>query len=60
MSNKINIEGIKLYGYHGCLEEEAIIGQEYCVDIYMVTDFTEASKNDDLEKRLTIAKCLAL
>ena len=27
MQNKINIEGIKLYAYHGCLEEEAKIGR---------------------------------
>jgi dihydroneopterin aldolase len=48
MAHCINIEGIKLYGYHGCLEEEARIGGHYIVDVYMTTDFTEAVKTDDL------------
>lgn len=52
MEHKINIEGIKLYAYHGCLEEEAKIGGNYVVDVYMVTDFTEAAKTDDLTKTI--------
>lgn len=48
MTHTINIEGIKLYAYHGCLEEEARIGANYIVDVYMTTDFSEALKTDDL------------
>lgn len=50
MQHSINIEGIKLYAYHGCLEEEAKIGGNYIVDVYITTDFTEAAKTDDLKK----------
>jgi dihydroneopterin aldolase len=50
MVNHINIEGIKLYAYHGCLEEEAKIGGNYIVDVYMTVDFSEAAKTDDLTK----------
>lgn len=50
MGHKIAVEGIKLYAYHGCLEEEALIGGNYIVDVYMETDFTEAAKTDDLTK----------
>jgi dihydroneopterin aldolase len=52
MENLINIEGIKLYAYHGCLEEEAKIGGNYIVDVYMATDFQEAAQTDDLEKTI--------
>lgn len=52
MLHKINIEGIKLYAYHGCLEEEARIGGNYIVDVYITTDFTEAAKTDDLNKTI--------
>jgi dihydroneopterin aldolase len=52
MIHAINIEGIKLYGYHGCLDEEAKIGGHYIVDVYMTTDFTEAAASDDLEKTI--------
>ena len=50
--NKIVIEGIKLYCYHGCLEEEAKIGADYVVDVTMETDFSEAAKTDDLTKTI--------
>jgi dihydroneopterin aldolase len=50
MTHAINIEGIKLYAYHGCLEEEAKIGGNYIVDVYMTLDFTEAANTDDLTK----------
>jgi 7,8-dihydroneopterin aldolase/epimerase/oxygenase len=48
MTHTINIEGINVYAYHGCLEEEARIGGNYIVDVHMTTDFTEAAKTDDL------------
>ena len=52
MTHIINIEGIKLYGYHGCLEEEAKIGGNYIVDVYMTTDFSSAAKTDDLNETI--------
>jgi dihydroneopterin aldolase len=52
MKHAINIEGINLYGYHGCLEEEAKIGGNYIVDVYMTVDFSEAAKTDDLTKTI--------
>ena len=50
--NKILVEGIKIYAYHGCLEEEGKIGCNYIVDVTMETDFTEAAKTDDLTKTI--------
>lgn len=52
MKHKINIEGIKLYAYHGCLDEEAKIGANYIVDVYMTTNFAEAAATDDLTKTI--------
>ena len=48
MVHSINIEGIKLYGYHGCLEEEAKIGGHYIVDVYLTTDFSQSLLTDNL------------
>ena len=45
---QINIEGIKLYAYHGCMEEEAKIGSNYLVDVFIDTDFAYASVTDNL------------
>ncbi len=52
MLNKIAVEGIKLYGYHGCLDEEAKIGGNYIVDVYLDTDFSKAAKSDDLTQTI--------
>ena len=46
----INVTGIKLYAYHGCLEEEAVIGANYVVDVRIETDFNDAQRSDDLSK----------
>lgn len=48
MINRITIEGIKLYAFHGCLDEEAKIGANYIVDVYITTDFSKAAASDDL------------
>ena len=49
---KIIVEGIKIYAYHGCLIEESKIGCNYIVDVTMETDFSEAALTDDLTKTI--------
>lgn len=48
MKHTIEVNGIKLYAHHGCLEEEGKIGGHYEVDVHMRTDFSRAAKHDDL------------
>lgn len=52
MTHLITVEGIKVYAYHGCLDEEGKIGGNYTVDVYMKTNFTEAALLDDLSKTI--------
>lgn len=52
MAHIINIEGIKVYAYHGCLEEEARIGGNYIVDVHMHTDFSKAAQSDELTETI--------
>lgn len=52
MKNIIEVNGIKLYTNHGCLQEEADIGGHYTVDVSMTTDFSLAAKEDDLSKTI--------
>lgn len=52
MMNKILVEGIRTYAYHGCLEEEAKIGGDYIVNVILETDFSAAAKTDDLTKTI--------
>lgn len=44
----IQVNNIRLYAYHGCLEEEARIGSEYRVDITVKADLTRPSETDEL------------
>ena len=46
---KIQVNNIKLYANHGCLNEEAMIGSWYQVDIEVNVDLTKSSISDDLE-----------
>lgn len=49
---KILVEGIKIFAYHGCLAEEGKIGCNYIVDVTLETDFSEAAKTDNLNKTI--------
>lgn len=46
--HKIEVNSIKLYANHGCMEEEGLIGGEYIVDVHLWLDFSEAAENDKL------------
>lgn len=50
MKHSIEVNGIKLYAFHGCLPEEEKIGGHYIVDVSVTTDFTDAANEDDLSK----------
>lgn len=52
MRNIIEVNGIRLYAYHGCLTEEGKVGGHYVVDVSMSTDFRKASEEDDLTKTI--------
>ncbi len=54
--NIIEVNGIKMHAYHGCMEEEARIGGEYVVDVSLHTNFRKAAESDDLDKTLDYVK----
>ncbi len=44
----IAIEGMTFRAYHGCMEEEQVIGNTFVVDLYMETITEKAEQSDDL------------
>ena len=44
----IKVNNIKLYAFHGCLNEEAKIGSAYSVDVSVKADLKKSAKTDDL------------
>ena len=45
---KITVSNIRVYAYHGCLEEESIIGSDYLVTVEIKADLEKASVSDNL------------
>mgnify|MGYP002712280304 FL=1 len=45
---KIFVEGIKIYAYHGCFKEEAVIGTNFLVDIELDADLSKPANSDDI------------
>ena len=58
MSDKINITGIKGYGYHGVFDFEKREGQDFIVDIELVANLKKL--NDDLAKTVDYSKLVNL
>lgn len=48
----IAIEQMEFWAYHGCFEEEQIIGTRFLVDLYIQTDTTAAEASDSLHDTL--------
>ena len=46
---KIYLKNIRLYAYHGCMDEEKKIGSDYVVNIVVDTDINLSSKTDSLK-----------
>jgi len=44
----IKVKNIRLYAYHGCLDEEGKIGSEYRVDLFVKADLSKSAKSDNL------------
>lgn len=52
MKHTIEVNGIRVYAFHGCLPEEGLAGGNYLVDVSMVTDFQLAAETDTLENTI--------
>ncbi|MDA0792756.1 MAG: dihydroneopterin aldolase [Flavobacteriaceae bacterium] len=45
---KIFLKNIRLYAYHGCMDEEEKIGSDYIVNLTVAADLERCSKSDRL------------
>ena len=44
----IKLKNIKVFAYHGCLDEEGKIGSDYRVDLNVKGDLSNSAKSDEL------------
>ena len=47
---KVHVNNIKTYSYHGCLDEEGVIGSDYRVDVEVDVKNKLAQQTDDLSQ----------
>ena len=50
MTDRIFINDLRFFGFHGVLPEEAVLGQRFRVDVTAELDLAEAGRTDDLTK----------
>lgn len=46
---KIYLKNIRLYAFHGCMDEEEKIGSDYVVNLVINADLTLSSQSDNLK-----------
>lgn len=53
--DKILMNHLAFYGFHGVLEEEKSLGQKFFVDIELLVDLSQAGKTDRVENTVSYA-----
>ena len=54
----ITVEGIRVFGYHGHLPEEAVLGGHFIVNIWVEADTSEVEKTDNLNQTVDYVKII--
>ena len=54
-SCKVLLKDVKLFGYHGVLSQERVVGAYYYLNIAVETDFERAMETDELVGTLSYA-----
>mgnify|MGYP003445307490 FL=1 len=52
----IELEGMEFKAYHGCLEREKVVGNDFVVDFRGEMDMSAAAESDDLRNAVNYAE----
>ena len=53
--DRIILEGLQFYGYHGVYPPERVLGQRFVVDLVLGLDLRPAGESDDLTRTINYA-----
>ena len=56
----IILKDIRIYAFHGCMEEEARIGSDYIINLVVETNMKRASQSDELKDAIDYVNLLAI
>ncbi|PRO64413.1 dihydroneopterin aldolase [Alkalicoccus urumqiensis] len=54
--DKVFVQGMKFYGYHGAFKEENELGQRFYCDVIMEMDSETPGRSDDLDDTVNYAQ----
>jgi len=60
MADRIIVQGIEFYGFHGCSEAEREIGHRYEVDLEIEADLSEAGERDELGRTIDYGRAVEI
>ena len=58
--DKIKLNKMEFYGYHGVFPEETRLGQRFTVDLAVSLDLSKAGRSDNLEHSINYAELYAV
>ena len=53
---RVLVNNIKTYSYHGCLDEEGVVGSDYRVDVKVDVENRLAQQTDDISQTVDYSK----
>tara|TARA_B100001287_G_C22607554_1_gene493463 strand:+ start:823 stop:1176 length:354 start_codon:yes stop_codon:yes gene_type:complete len=56
----ITVEGIRVFAYHGHLPEEAVLGGQFIVNVWVTADTTEVETSGDLNDTVDYVKIIEI
>jgi dihydroneopterin aldolase len=59
VTDRIRLNEMVFYGYHGVLPEERTLGQRFVVDVEVETDLRRAGETDDLDATVNYSEMFA-
>ena len=55
-SSRIYLKNVRFHAYHGVLQQERIVGNDYVVNLVVDYDFTSAMETDELSATINYAE----
>lgn len=60
MKTSIHLDNMRFYAYHGVLEQERVVGNQFSVSVRLETDLSAATHSDNLTQTISYADVSAV
>ena len=58
--DRLLLQGMEFYGYHGDIEAERALGGRYAVDVELEADLRAAGRSDSIDDTIDYVRCFQL